>query len=79
MEAKFEWNNKGEKSFQQLKYCLTYAPMLTLPDDSSNYEIYSETSLNGLRWVLMQHGRVIAYASRKLKIHEGITLLMIWN
>jgi hypothetical protein len=24
----------------------------------------------GLGWVLMQHGRVIAYASRQLKSHE---------
>ena len=57
-------------SFQQLKYCLTHAPVLTLPDDSGNFEIYSDASLNGLGCVLMQHGKVIAYASRQLKPHE---------
>ena len=53
-----------------MKYCLTYAPVLTLPDDDGNFEIYSDASLNGLGCVLMQHGRVIAYASRQLKPHE---------
>ncbi|XP_070679239.1 uncharacterized protein [Malus domestica] len=41
-----------------------------LPDDSGNYEVYNDASLNGLGCVLMQHGRVIAYASRQLKPHE---------
>ena len=43
---------------------------MTLPDDDGNFEIYSDASLNGLGCVLMQHGRVIAYASRQLKPHE---------
>ena len=68
--VKFEWDENCEQSFQQLKYCLTHAPVLTLPDDSGNFEIYSDVSLNGLGCVLMQHGRVIAYASRQLKPHE---------
>ncbi|XP_068317046.1 uncharacterized protein [Pyrus communis] len=45
------------QSFQQLKYCLTHAPVLALPDNSSNFEIYSDASLNGLGCVLMQHGK----------------------
>ena len=68
--VKFEWDENCEQSFQQLKYCLTHAPVLTLPDDSGNFEIYSDASLNGLGCVLMQHGKVIAYASRQLKPHE---------
>ena len=62
-EVKFEWDENCEQSFQQLKYYLTHAPVLTLPDDSGNFEIYSDASLNGLGCVLMQHGGVIAYAS----------------
>ena len=68
--VKFEWDESCEQSFQQLKYCLTHAPVLTLPDDSGNFEIYSDASLNGLGCVLMQHGRVIAYALRQLKPHQ---------
>ncbi|KAM1243121.1 hypothetical protein ACFX2G_035413 [Malus domestica] len=69
-DVKFEWDNNYEQSFQQLKYYLTHAPVLTLPDDSGNFEVYSDASLNGLGCVLIQHGRVIAYASRQLKSHE---------
>ncbi|XP_068328246.1 uncharacterized protein [Pyrus communis] len=58
------------RSFQQLKYCLTNAPVLALPDDSGDFKVYSDASLNGLGCVLMQHGRVIAYTSRQLKPHE---------
>ncbi|XP_070664556.1 uncharacterized protein [Malus domestica] len=41
----------------ELKYCLTHAPVLELPDDSEDFKIYSDASLNGLGCVLMQHGR----------------------
>ncbi|XP_070672116.1 uncharacterized protein [Malus domestica] len=47
-DVKFEWDNKCEQSFQQLKYYLAYAHVLALPDDSGNYEVYSDASLNGL-------------------------------
>ena len=50
--------------------CLAHAPVLTLPDDRGNFEIYSDASLNGLGCVLIQHGKVIAYVSRQLKPHE---------
>ena len=68
--VKFEWNDDCEWSFGQLKYCLTHAPILALPDKSGNFEIYSDASLNGLSYVLMQHGKVIAYASRQLKPYK---------
>jgi len=32
--------------------------------------VYSDASRSGLGCVLMQEGRVIAYASRQLKTHE---------
>ncbi|XP_068319946.1 uncharacterized protein [Pyrus communis] len=69
-DVKFEWDDNCEQSFQQLKYCLTHVPVLALPNDSGNFKVYSDASLNGLRCVLMQHGGVIAYASRQLKPHE---------
>ncbi|XP_070676284.1 uncharacterized protein [Malus domestica] len=73
-EVKFEWDSKCEQSFQQLKHCLTHAPVLALPDDSGNFEIYSDASLNGLGCVLMQHSRVIAYAShlRSTRVQLGL-------
>lgn len=67
---KFEWSEKCEQSFQELKNRLTSAPVLALPDDSGEYVIYSDASRQGLGCVLMQHGNVIAYASRQLRPHE---------
>ena len=67
---KFEWNEKCEKSFQELKQRLVSAPVLVLPDDKGELVIYSDVSHKGLGCVLMQHGNVIAYASRQLKPHE---------
>ncbi|CAL9014110.1 unnamed protein product [Prunus brigantina] len=68
--VKFEWSDECEKSFTELKTRLTTAPVLALPDDSGNFVIYSDASQQGLGCVLMQHGKVIAYASRQLKKHE---------
>ena len=66
----FEWNEKREKSFQVLKKRLVSAPILTLPSGTDGFTIYSDASHRGLGCVLMQHGKVIAYASRQLRPHE---------
>ena len=68
---KFAWNDQCEKSFQELKRRLTEAPILTLPDGSEDFMVYTDASKEGLGCVLMQRGKVIAYASRKWKAHEG--------
>ena len=46
------------------------APVLALPSGKDGYVVYSDASRQGLGCVLMQDGRVIAYASRQLKKHE---------
>ncbi|VVA41094.1 PREDICTED: retrotransposon, partial [Prunus dulcis] len=69
-DVAFEWTEECEQSFQELKKRLTTAPILALPDNAGNFVIYSDASLQGLGCVLMQHDRVIAYASRQLKKHE---------
>ncbi|KAI5339250.1 hypothetical protein L3X38_018522 [Prunus dulcis] len=69
-DVAFEWTEECEQSFQELKKRLTTAPVLALPDNARNFVIYSDASLQGLGCVLMQHDRVIAYASRQLKKHE---------
>nr|GFB00237.1 retrotransposon protein, putative, Ty3-gypsy subclass [Tanacetum cinerariifolium] len=67
---KFVWNEEREKSFKELKQRLVSAPVLTLPSGSGGFQIYSDASKTGLGCVLMQHGKVIAYASRQLKPYE---------
>lgn len=59
-----------ESAFQELKMRLTTTPVLTLPFGTEGYEVYSDASKNGLGCVLMQNGKVVAYASRQLKPHE---------
>ncbi|KAD4178196.1 hypothetical protein E3N88_26787 [Mikania micrantha] len=68
--VKYEWGENQEQAFQELKMKLTQAPVLALPDGPDDFVVYSDASYSGLGCVLMQRGKVIAYASRQLKIHE---------
>lgn len=68
--VKFEWNDRCQASFDKLKTTLTQAPILTQPTSGKELVIYSDVSRNGLGCVLMQDGKVVAYASRQLKPHE---------
>ncbi|GJW63229.1 putative reverse transcriptase domain-containing protein [Tanacetum coccineum] len=67
---KFDWTKKAEAAFQLLKEKLCGAPILSLPEGSENFVVYCDASRKGLGAVLMQREKVIAYASRQLKIHE---------
>ena len=69
-KVKFEWSGKCQASFEKLKAFLTEAPVLNQPTYCREYVIFSDASLNRLGCVLMQEGKVIAYASRQLKQHE---------
>ncbi|WMV37873.1 hypothetical protein MTR67_031258, partial [Solanum verrucosum] len=68
--AKFQWTEACEHNFQGLKDMLTSPPILALLDGSEGYAVYCDASSVGLGCVLMQHGKVIAYASRQLRNHE---------
>ena len=68
--VKFEWSPACEAAFQTLKDRLTTAPVLAQPDISKSFDVYCDVSRIGLGCVLMQEGRVVAYASRQLKRHE---------
>ncbi|KAK1613367.1 hypothetical protein QYE76_037040 [Lolium multiflorum] len=69
-DKKFEWTEKCEESFQQLKLRLTTAPILIMPDITKPFDVYCDASKIGLGCVLMQEGKVISYLSRQLKQHE---------
>ncbi|GJS71313.1 reverse transcriptase domain-containing protein [Tanacetum coccineum] len=68
--VKFNWGEKEETAFQTLKKKLCSAPILALPEGSKNFVVYCDASHKGLGAVLMQKEKVIAYASRQLKIYE---------
>ncbi|GJW19336.1 putative reverse transcriptase domain-containing protein [Tanacetum coccineum] len=65
-----EWGDKQEAAFQTLKNKLCSAPILTLPQEAKNFIVYYDALHKGLGAILMQNEKVIAYASRQLKIHE---------
>ncbi|GJR98145.1 putative reverse transcriptase domain-containing protein [Tanacetum coccineum] len=67
---KYVWGIEHEEAFQTLKNNLCDAPILTLPDGVEDFVVYCDVSNQELGCVLMQRGKVIAYASRQLKIHE---------
>ena len=66
----FEWSDKCQNSFEQLKEMLVEAPVLTQPTSGKEYTLYSDASGIGLGCVLMQNDKVVAYAFRQLKSHE---------
>ena len=67
---KLEWLEACKRSFQMLKDRLTSALVLTLPEGTKGFSVYCDASLGGLGCVLIKHGKVVAYASRQLKVHE---------
>ncbi|GJW08092.1 putative reverse transcriptase domain-containing protein [Tanacetum coccineum] len=67
----FDWGEEQELTFQTLKDKLCNTPVLALPDGPEDFVVYCDASEIGLSCVLMQRGKVIAYASRQLKIHEN--------
>ncbi|GJW23209.1 putative reverse transcriptase domain-containing protein [Tanacetum coccineum] len=59
-----------EEAFQLWKQKLCATLILALPEGSEDFVVYCDASIKGLGAVLMQRMKVIAYASRQLKIHE---------
>ncbi|GJU43534.1 putative reverse transcriptase domain-containing protein [Tanacetum coccineum] len=68
--VKFDWGDKEEAAFKLIKQKLCSAPILAPPEGSEDFVVYCDASHKGLGVVLMQREKVIAYASRQLKIHE---------
>nr|GEV58722.1 putative reverse transcriptase domain-containing protein [Tanacetum cinerariifolium] len=68
--VKFDWGEKEEATFQLIKQKLYRAPILSFPKGSENFIAYYDASHKGLGVVLMPNEKVLAYASRQLKIYE---------
>jgi len=60
----FVWSTECEEGFVSLKEMLTSTPVLALLEHGEPYMVYIDASRVGLGFVLMQRGKVIAYASR---------------
>ena len=62
----FTWGPTQEESFNKLKYCLTHAPVFTLPNFDKTFEIECDASGTRIGAVLTQGGRPVAFFSEKL-------------
>ncbi|GJY59452.1 putative reverse transcriptase domain-containing protein [Tanacetum coccineum] len=69
-DKKYEQGKEEEEAFLKLKQKLCSAPILALPEGTKDFVVYCDASLTGYGSVLMQREKVIAYASRQLKVHE---------
>ena len=69
---KYEWDEKCEQNFQELKnrFIIALVLVLVLPTAGVGYVVFSDVFRQRLGCVLMQNSRVIAYASRQLKKYE---------
>ncbi|GJU27241.1 putative reverse transcriptase domain-containing protein [Tanacetum coccineum] len=71
-EVQFPWSRDRQSggSLSVVKQKLCSAPILALPEGNEDFIAYCDASIKGLGAVLMQREKVIAYASRQLKIRE---------
>ena len=63
-QTKFVWLPECNEAFETLKKLLTTAPVLAQPDIEKPFDVYCDAFSISIGCVLMQEGRVIAYASR---------------
>lgn len=66
----FEWIDWCEDCFKSIKERLTTASLLVVPKVGELYVIYTDTSREGYRGVLIQTDNIITYTSRQLYKHE---------
>ena len=68
IDAKFDWTAECQDAFEAVKHALSHAPVLAMPDYTEPFEleVICDASIKGIGAVLLQHGKPIAYESKKL-------------
>ena len=61
--VEFMWSVECQRSMKELKKRLTTTSVLMLPNDSSNFVVYSDASQKGIGCALIQNKRVVSYIS----------------
>ena len=68
LDVRFHWTAECQQAFEAVKHALLTAPVLAMPDFSEPFEmeVICDASIKGIGAVLLQHGRPIAFESKKL-------------
>ncbi|XP_021753565.1 uncharacterized protein LOC110718935 [Chenopodium quinoa] len=69
-DRRWEWSEKQQKAFQELKDSVMREPVLALPNPNKPFEVETDASDFALGGVLLQDGHPIAFESRKLNSAE---------
>jgi hypothetical protein len=69
-KVELKWTQKCQEAFETLKEKLTTTTVLVLPEVHKPFSVYCDACYASLGCVLMQEGRLVAYSSRQLKVHE---------
>jgi len=64
--SSFHWNPKPQAAFEEIKFKLTQAPVLALPNFDKIFDVECDASEVGIGGVVTQEGRPIAFFSEKL-------------
>ena len=56
-DVKFEWDSEGKEAFRSIKDCIARSPVLTSPDYSKEFQIFSFASEDTIARVLLQKNK----------------------
>jgi hypothetical protein len=62
----FTWSEHQEKTFMELKSCMTKSPVLAMPNFSEPLVLEADASGYGIGAVLMQSGKPISFFSKAI-------------
>lgn len=65
-EDDFKWNPEADEAFQKLKIAMITVPVLSLPDFTKRFVVKTDASGKGIRAVLIQDGKPLAYMGKAL-------------
>ena len=66
----WNWNGACQHAFDTVKHALIHAPALVLPNPDLPYEVVTDACQTGVGAVLLQQGKPVAFAGRKLNDAE---------
>ena len=78
-DTKFKWTEECEASFQELKKRLVTAPVLILPDQRKDYQVYCDVLVEDLEQCLCRREELFHMPHDSLNPISRIMLPMIWS